>query len=161
MVWFGNSSIGSGHTHPTYRGEHVPLHQQDRAEFYRRQREMERSRRSGGGGSSGGSSGGSGGGGGGGHHEEEDRNGGSVSPLNVHGLGKVTAGSLTVGTIVAGAVIGAYIVPSVVGVFVQNKFLGFENRLSNAQLAGRSAALGALMGVPLAAMLGIGVAVAG
>ena len=79
--------------------------------------------------------------------------------MNVHGLGKVTAGSLTVGTIVAGAVIGAYIVPSVVGVFVQNKFLGFENRLSNAQLAGRSAALGALMGVPLAAMLGIGVAV--
>lgn len=47
--------------HQTYKGEHVPVNQRDRAEFFRRQRELEREaqQRHGSGGSSG-SSGGSG-----------------------------------------------------------------------------------------------------
>lgn len=76
-------------------------------------------------------------------------------------LGAVTGGSLSVGAIAATGIIALYVIPSVIQVLVQNKVLGFENRLSTKKMTGRAAALGAVIGAPLALIIGGGIATQG
>jgi len=49
----------------------------------------------------------------------------------------------------------------VISVLVQNKFLGFDNRLKTKDMTKRAALLGAVMGIPLATIVAGSVAVAG
>lgn len=70
------------------------------------------------------------------------------------GLGAVTGGSLTVGAVAATGVVALYVVPAIINVLVSNKVLGFENRLSTKKMTGRAAAVGAVMGAPLALIIG-------
>jgi hypothetical protein len=76
-------------------------------------------------------------------------------------LGAVTGGSLSLGALAGAGIIALYVVPTVVQVLVQNKVLGFENRLSTKKMSGRAAALGAVMGAPLALIIGGGLATQG
>jgi len=76
-------------------------------------------------------------------------------------LGAVTGGSLSIGAIAATGIIALYVVPTVVGVLIQNKVLGFDNRLSTKKMTGRAAAVGAVIGAPLALMIGGGIAASG
>jgi hypothetical protein len=73
-------------------------------------------------------------------------------------LGAVTGGSLSVGAVAGAGIIALYVVPTVVQVLISNKVLGFENRLSTKKMSGRAAALGAVMGAPLALIIGGGLA---
>jgi len=54
-----------------------------------------------------------------------------------------------------------YAVPTVISVLVQNKLLGFDNRLSTKEMSKRAALMGALMGVPVAVIVGSTVATSG
>lgn len=76
-------------------------------------------------------------------------------------LGAVTGGSLSLGALAGAGIIALYVVPTVVQVLVQNKVLGFENRLSTKKMTGRAAALGAVIGAPLALVIGGGLATQG
>ena len=73
-------------------------------------------------------------------------------------LGAVTGGSVSLGALAGAGIIALYVVPTVVQVLVQNKVLGFENRLSTKKMTGRAAALGAVIGAPLALVIGSGIA---
>ena len=76
-------------------------------------------------------------------------------------LGAVTGSSLSLGAVAGAGIIALYVVPTVVQVLVQNKVLGFENRLSTKKMSGRAAALGAVMGAALALIIGGGLATQG
>jgi len=77
------------------------------------------------------------------------------------GLGAVTGTSLNLGALAGAGIIALYVVPSVIQVLVSNKVLGFENRLSTKKMTGRAAAVGAVIGAPLALMIGAGIATQG
>jgi len=70
------------------------------------------------------------------------------------GIGAVTGSSLSLGAVAGAGIIALYVVPTVVQVLISNKVLGFENRLSTKKMSGRAAALGAVMGAPLALIIG-------
>ena len=76
-------------------------------------------------------------------------------------LGAVTGGSLSLGALAATGVIALYVIPTVINVLVTNKVLGFDNRLSTKKMTGRAAAVGAVIGAPLALMIGGGIATSG
>ena len=76
-------------------------------------------------------------------------------------LGAVTGGSLSLGALAGAGIIALYVVPTVVQVLISNKVLGFENRLSTKKMTGRAAALGAVIGAPLALVIGGGLATQG
>lgn len=70
------------------------------------------------------------------------------------GIGAVTGSSLSAGAIAGAGIIALYVVPTVIQVLVHNKVLGFENKFSTKKMNGRAAALGAVMGAPLALIIG-------
>ena len=76
-------------------------------------------------------------------------------------LNGITAPSAGIGVIVGTGILAAYMVPTVISVLVQNKFLGFDNRLKTKDMTKRAALLGAVMGIPLATIVAGSVAVAG
>jgi len=76
-------------------------------------------------------------------------------------LGAVTVGSFSTGTLVAGGILALYVTPAIVNVLIQNKILGFNNRLSTKKMVGRAAAVGAVVGLPLATIVGGAVATSG
>ena len=61
-------------------------------------------------------------------------------------LGASTPTAAVWGTIVGGAVLSMYMAPVIISTFVQNKWLGFDNRLSNKDMLKRSALLGGAIG---------------
>ena len=69
-------------------------------------------------------------------------------------LGAVTKSSIGLGVILGTGVIVMYAVPTVISVLVQNKLLGFDNRLSTKDMSKRAALMGGLMGIPLALLVG-------
>ena len=77
------------------------------------------------------------------------------------GIGAVTGSSLSLGAVAGAGIIALYVVPTVVQVLISNKVLGFENRLSTKKMSGRAAALGAVIGAPLALVIGGGLATQG
>ena len=70
------------------------------------------------------------------------------------GLGAVTGTSLNLGALAGAGIIALYVVPSVIQVLVSNK-------LSTKKMTGRAAAVGAVIGAPLALMIGAGIATQG
>jgi hypothetical protein len=76
-------------------------------------------------------------------------------------LGAFTASSIGLGAALGAGIIVMYAVPTVISVLVQNKLLGFDNRLSTKEMSKRAALMGALMGVPVAVIVGSTVATSG
>ena len=77
------------------------------------------------------------------------------------GIGAVTANSVTVGTLAGAGIIALYMIPSVIDILIAQKFFGFKTKLSTKQLTGRAAALGAVLGIPAAVIIGSGLATQG
>ena len=65
-------------------------------------------------------------------------------------LGAYTASSIGLGAILGAGIIVMYAVPTAISVLVQNKFLGFDNRLSTKSMTKRAALMGGLFGIPVA-----------
>ena len=68
---------------------------------------------------------------------------------------------MSLGALAATGGIALYVIPTVINVLVTNKVLGFDNRLSTKKMTGRAAAVGAVIGAPLALMIGGGIATSG
>ena len=65
------------------------------------------------------------------------------------------AGTATVwGTIVFSAVTVAFVAPTVIDTLVKTKLLGFNNKYNTKKQIGRSAAVGAALALPFAALYG-------
>ena len=77
------------------------------------------------------------------------------------GIGAVTPTSVTMGTLAGAGIIALYMVPTVIDILIKQKYFGFKTNLSTKQLTGRAAALGALFGVPMAVVIGSGLATQG
>jgi hypothetical protein len=65
-------------------------------------------------------------------------------------LGAFTASSIGLGAVLGAGIIVMYAVPTVISVLVQNKVLGFDNRLSTKSMTKRAALMGGLFGIPVA-----------
>ena len=80
--------------------------------------------------------------------------GGPQQQGNYNNLG-ASAGTATVwGTIVFTSIVAMGAVPTIVDTLIKTKILGFDNKLSTKSQIGRSAAVGAAIALPIAALYG-------
>ena len=73
---------------------------------------------------------------------------------NYSNLGASAGTSAIWGTIVFTSIVAMVAVPTIVDTLIKTKILGFDNKLSTKAQVGRSAAVGAAIALPIAALYG-------